>query len=166
MSREITGLKWARLSKPPGWLREKRRKGSRALGIRYERKLAELLASRFALSHGQWFEFEDASRQSWCQPDIILHYEREDAAKSFGPVVLECKLMRVENALKQLRGLYLPVVERALRPIVPPRGIVVVKSLSHASDESPICASLDEAIERASSGEVPTWHWLGTNFLG
>lgn len=73
--RLIDDLRWARLAANPPLFgqRNQRRKGRRAMGIKYERKVQGALAEQFGEEYipSPWFQYlsGDAPRMQWCQPD-------------------------------------------------------------------------------------------------
>ena len=157
MERRIKGLKWAkRLENRPKCLgAPKRVSGAKAAGVRYEKALAKGLPK--AIEHGVWWEFEDQEGKGFCQTDFL--WVRDDFV-----LVMECKYTWTVEAEEKLWGLYVPVVERALRArIVVP--VVVCKRLVPGLAR-PIRAMLAPAIEASYEGASPVsgcavWHHLG-----
>jgi len=157
MSREVVGLKWAKiLEKRPRAIPEaKRVSGAKLAGLRYERALAKSLP----LAHGVWWEFEDRNGPGWCQTDFV-------GTSGAWVVVLEAKWTWTHEAEEQLFGLYLPVVAKALRvPLGRVIPVVVCKKLIRGLSR-PIRPSLQEALEVSyeSSSAVAgcaVWHHLG-----
>lgn len=146
MTRQITNLRWA-YECQPAHLPCRPRDPKKAAGIRYENRLAAALPN---WRHSIWFRFEDASGLGYCQPDIFLanpHYS----------VVLEAKLSLTTQAWNQLEGLYIPVLERALRR--PAFGVVVARNLRAVEGE--VCSTLDEAITLALCRHRAVLHWMG-----
>lgn len=95
--------------RPPQFaIRNGTRRGAKADGIRYERKVQEQLCSRspFYLP-GPWIIYVVEGRPFWCQPDG-LHIDIEAGVIS----ILEIKLRHTPAAAIQLRRLYEPVVRR------------------------------------------------------
>lgn len=88
--------------------------GAQRAGLRYERKVLDLLCELFPeTKKSPWFEFNDphTSCPRWCQPDAML--KTED-----GLILFEVKIRFTSDAWFQLEQLYRPVVERALlRPV-------------------------------------------------
>lgn len=160
MSREIRGLSAASACvRPKGMPAGRARKGAKAYGLRYERSFAK--AASWAL-HGQWFEFQDANGSGHCQTDFLARFS--DLA-----VILETKLSDVEQGRKQLRGLYEPVVEKALglRSV----GIVVVRHLTYLKDTRGtyrVHETLSGAITQAlcDPARLPILHWRERGPLG
>lgn len=74
----IEDLKWARLANtsPPFAARQPRRRGRRAMGLKYERKVHEHLSGLYGEAYlpSPWFQFVEAAvpRMQWCQPDGLL----------------------------------------------------------------------------------------------
>lgn len=140
-------------SKPRGIPAPRRQRGTRALGLAYERKLARALPNCL---HNPWFLYEDAAGRGYCCVDVLASWRG-------APVVLECKLTNVPEALTQLRELYLPVVSLAFR--APARGVIVVKHATHVRSAGlPLCTSLEEALELPPE-PIPALHWLGSGPL-
>lgn len=149
--RTIVGLKWAKaLSARPSYIPKSRPRGAKALGLRYERRLAEASGG----IAGQWWEFEDANGPGCCQTDVIV--DLGDAV-----LVLEAKLSWVSEGHTQINKLYRPVVDAALnRPVL---GIVVVKNLTPGAPRAFGCYT--DAIASAREGCCPVLHWLGVAAL-
>jgi len=122
---------------------QRKRKGAKAAGLRYERALAAALP--FAL-HGAWFEFHDASGRGYCQPDFIARF-----AFTSRVVVLEAKMSDLEAARWQLRGLYEPIIAAALKTEV--AGIAVVRHLSGLK-ELQCKAQVHETLSAAVRGAI------------
>lgn len=62
---------------------------------------------RFGPVHdGPWFRFSDTYGTHWCQPDALAEFHDR-------VLIVECKLSlrQLDNGLRQLRGLYRPIVE-------------------------------------------------------
>ncbi len=149
--RIVEGLKWARACpvRPP-YIPKSRPRGVKALGVRYERRLAEASGGLA----GQWFEFEDANGLGCCQTDVIVDLDNV-------LLVLEAKLSWVPEGHSQIAKLYRPVVEAALvKPVI---GIVVVKNLTPGAPRAFGC--YDDAIASARTGCLPVLHWLGVAAL-
>ena len=80
MSRKglIEDLRWARLAdETPNFAKgTPRRRGRRALGIRYEGRMHQHFAERFGEAYipSPWFQYidGDVGRVQWCQPDALL----------------------------------------------------------------------------------------------
>ncbi len=149
MSRQISGLIWAKPCSRPGCIPQSRPRGKKAAGIRYERDLAQALPGAI---HGQWFEFQDSAGHGWCQPDLFLR--EKDAI-----FVLEAKYTWKRGASKQISGLYKPVLEAAFG--LPVLGIVVCKVLTRETPKGSVCSSLEEAKQRAAGPWPVVLHWIG-----
>lgn len=150
--RAVKNVEWARpISRPSCIPEQKRRRGTKGLGLSYEKKLGKaLLRANSSCVAGQWFEYFADGKRGYCQTDFLLFSGLE-------VYILECKLTNVEEALGQLRELYAPVVQAAYR--LPVHGIVVVKSLSRASGAL-IVATLKSACSQAIH-TIPVLHYLG-----
>lgn len=110
-------VEWADLSTiPPPFLRsEPRRRGRRAEGTRYERKVHAHFSDEFGDYYlpSPWFHFRasGSERERWCQPDALL----------FQPLhriltIVEVKLQHTSDAWWQTNQLYSPVVSRVFPP--------------------------------------------------
>lgn len=148
MSRQISGLSFARACARPSCIPKSRPRGKKAAGLRYERDLAAAAGG----VHGQWFEFEDRAGHGWCQPDLFF----ESGGLIF---VLEAKYTWTEAGHRQIEGLYRPVLSLALRK--PVAGIVVCKVLTKEVHPSWLTRSLAEAMTRSRSGQKTVLHWIG-----
>lgn len=101
---------WAEFCGAPGFLRNQRRpRGRRAEGVRYERKAQKFLAEELGEGYcpSPWLRFraEEAKRPRYCQPDGVL-FDIEG-----GKITLyEVKLQHTADAWWQLEHLYLPVI--------------------------------------------------------
>lgn len=110
MTREsIDELCWARLSSPPPFAANRpQRRGRRAQGIRYERKVhehfQELLGPAYAAS--LWFQYclPGEGRARWCQPDALYVDVQRGRI-----VIVEVKYQHTVEAWWQLHR-YLAVV--------------------------------------------------------
>jgi hypothetical protein len=146
--RKIEGLRYAALSERPPGLPRTRPRGTKALGLRFERALARALPGA---KHGQWFYFVDRNGPGYCQPDLYL-----DSGGYI--VVFEAKLTDCAQAKGQILDLYAPVLAKALGK--PVQGIIVVRHLTQVSDLTEVRPSL--ALARiAARTSVPILHWLG-----
>lgn len=148
--RIIQGLKWAKLCERPAVIPHGRARGVKALGLAYERQVGERVEKKYTrVRRGQWFEFEDSNGRGYCQVDVVFPLDGD-------LVVLECKLADIEQGLRQVDELYLPIV-RSFRPA---RGIVVVKHVDRKLQLTRRCTSLREAVVCASAGPS-VLHWIG-----
>lgn len=150
--RVIEGLAWARPlpARPSVIPGAKRLRGTKALGIRFEKTVSKALGP--LAHHGQWFEFWDKNGRGFCQPDIVFSCQ--------GNVyVLEVKLTDIEKASAQLTELYLPVVSMALG--TPARGIIVTKYLTRTTPKNLIADCLKSAIAQTQK-TIPILHYIGT----
>jgi hypothetical protein len=148
MARKIKGLVWARrLPGRPGCIPQGRARGVKALGVRYEREVAQALPVAEA---GVWWEFEDQGGRGYCQTDLLVIGARS-------VLVLEAKYTYTVDAWRQLLGLYQPVVERALGlPVLP---VQVCKVLVPQARN--VTTDLESAVELARSANWATLHWIG-----
>jgi len=156
--RVISGLSWAKPCPRPACIPKSRPRGTKGLGLAYERAVGKaLLREGRRPLLGQWFEFSDANGHGWCQTDLLLR------SPCGGWVVLECKLTDVEQGRDQVRQLYLPVVGAALGRCL--GGMVVAKHLSKATKPQSICSDLDSALAAVSLGDLPLLHWIGSGTM-
>lgn len=143
--REIEGLRSVKLSASP-WPKSRPR-GVKAKGLRYERALAKVIPSA---KHGLWFNFVDRNGPGFCSPDFIIE------GHSF-VAVLECKLTDTDEARKQIRALYTPILEKFYsKPVL---GVVVAKYLTPNSRN--IVHDLASALKLTKNSAIATLHWLG-----
>jgi hypothetical protein len=147
--REIVGLVWAKPCQRPKGIPRSRPRGTKALGLSYERRVAKALPGAIS---GQWFEYFDANGPGYCQMDLVL--------KDRGQVwVVEVKLTDIFQGKNQLNKLYLPIA-RAIWGSA--RGAVVVRHLSKALASDLIFENFDQAQGFAA---IPVIHWLGSSPL-
>ena len=118
MIRVIRGLHWVERCEAP-WQSPKNRRGAKAKGLAYERRVGRALAKTFPkLEHNPWFAFEDSQGRGHCSPDFLLELDGR-------PLVLEVKLGDVSAGLAKLRYLYGPILRMWLGREI--EGVVVVK---------------------------------------
>jgi len=128
-----------------------------ALGVRYENRLHKALAGLAkelgtTLESNPWFKFRDDNGTGACSPDALLwlssHY--------FG-LIVEVKYTWVPTAAPKMQKLYLPVVHRALEPVIL-RSVIICKNLTPDSPK-PI-----ECLHKSMDGggyATPVYQWLG-----
>ncbi len=134
----------------------KRLRGTKRLGVAYEKALAKALP---AATHGQWFEYRDESGPGWCQTDLLLESERR-------VVVVEAKLTDLAAARLQLESLYLPVLRVAF-PGKTVHSIVALRHVTNVPEDTQIWDRFSEALWAArDSGPAPIFHWLGKGPIG
>lgn len=152
--RVVREVEWARECAWPSFIPQpKRLRGTKALGLGYERKLArELARSLPKTRHGQWYEYCADSEKGWCQPDFVVPLWE-------ATLVLECKLANIEQAQAQLSELYVPILRQVYEK--PVRAIIVSKSVRAIPRGVLVCGSLLDAIRLTGQGECPVLHWLG-----
>ena len=153
-SRKLSHVEWAHECEAPSWARAKRLRGTKALGVSYERKLAKVLPS--GTLHGPWFIYRGDSRVGYCQPDFLLRGKSELA-------VLEAKLTDVEAAWEQLTHLYAPVLRRCYGKEI--LRVVVTRSLARVPASAEVCETLTQALVLARIGRLPVLHWIGSGRL-
>jgi hypothetical protein len=95
-------------SKPPSFAgRQSAKRGAKADGLRYERKVQEVFYASDWYLPGPWILYVVAGAPYWCQPDG-LHFDL-----SRGHItVVEIKLKHTPDSQRQLRGVYEPVLRR------------------------------------------------------
>jgi hypothetical protein len=140
--RQVERLLWAEGVKDSPWPKAKL-SGLPALGKRYENRVAKALPGAV---HGPWFKYYDANGLGYCSPDFVLSCPE-------GILVLECKLTWTEEALAQLRGLYIPVLEKVTGlPVV---GGVVLKSLGRGGGSVKLVSNMAEMTKAAFGATMP-----------
>lgn len=130
----------------------RRRRGAKAKGIRFERAVRPWLDALFpGAIHEQWFEFTDARGYGVCQTDHLAVFDH-------CVVVFETKLTQTFQAIKQINGLYRPVVEKVwARPVI---GVQICKNL--VKDPGPGLVRNPRVIPSfAPSDRVWTLHYIG-----
>ncbi len=149
MSRKLSGLIWAKHSPLPPKAYNSRPRGTKALGLRYEKKVAAAIPDA---EHGKWFTFQDRNGYGWCQIDLLFSRRGQ-------LYVVECKLSDYWAARSQIDWLYRPILEEVYQTKV--KGIVVQKVLRGDAPKQLIHGSMVEAMQ-AHNGQVPPIvHWLG-----
>lgn len=106
-------VEWVKYSPdPPPFIRNKRRYGRRAEGLRYEAKAHQHFEGLYGDYYipSPWFIFKEVGvdKPRWCQPDALLLYPQEGKI-----TLIECKLQHTSDAWWQLKWLYLPVIVKA-----------------------------------------------------
>ena len=104
--RPAHGCVWAEWSEKPGFIKEKKRKGKRADGLRYERKAHKYLDGLFGEKYvaSPWIRFIANGKSLYCQPDGLV------VEKGLCTIV-EIKLKHTAFAWFQIKELYLPVLK-------------------------------------------------------
>lgn len=153
----ISGLISAATCTRPRNLPTSRLRGTKRLGMKYERDFAKAIQQKYpsVTLIGQWFNFIDHNGHGYCQTDILVKLRDQ-------VLVFECKLTDCEKGRSQLSRLYRPVVERCWG--LPTRGIVVTR---HLSGETKLELVTDQlALALAFNREaIPTLHWRERNPL-
>lgn len=108
------GVRQARFTSQPPFIRRGRSRGRFAVGVRYERDVQELLGlhalGQVELEHvsGPWIEFIDRNgKPRWCQPDALLINKTARTC-----LIAEVKYQHTADAWWQLKHLYGPVLEK------------------------------------------------------
>lgn len=142
-------LAWANECARPSCIPSRRARGVKALGVRYENKVAKAMGWA---RQGVWFEFVDGLGRAWCQVDLVWDQ---------GPFVVvgEVKHSWVPEAFDKLRWLYLPIVAMAMGK--PARGLVICKNLKPQVRSAYTKLSQALALLEASKEAIPTFHWIG-----
>lgn len=155
--RVIQGLAFARVSDRPSNMPLGRARGTKRMGLTYERAFGKAITNRFPRSTllGQWFNFVDSNGHGYCQTDILVRLATEC-------IIFECKLTDTERGRSQLSLLYFPVVTRTFG--LPVRGIVVTRHLSRETELRRVTMELDAAL-RCPRDVIPTLHWRERNPL-
>lgn len=137
-------ISYARFTKKPDWLpRNEKRKGAKANGQRFEKRVHATLLERYPTRYveGPWICYRDRAdnRLCHCQPDGLYI----DIEKGL-IVVIEVKLKHGILAYQQLAR-YMPMVEHIFEDFEI-RGIEVVKwfdpQISYGSTKTALCADL------------------------
>jgi len=154
--RKIDSLQWAKEKLGPSPFGSPRGiTASQKAGLAYQRKVGKALGEIFEYCHeGVWFEFQDKNGFGLCQPDVLIETD--------GVVwLVEIKLSWCKEAATQLKELYIPVVEKALK--VPARGMIICKTLRRTTPKHLVVDSLEKALTFQSMpiGLPPIVHWLG-----
>jgi len=90
----------------PPFIREHKRTGRRALGVRYERKAQAEFYERYpGFLASPWFHYQDREGDKWCQCDGLIINPWQGHLS-----IVEVKYQHTETAYEQLFKLYLPVV--------------------------------------------------------
>lgn len=90
----------------PSFVREQKRTGRRAQGMRYERLGAQEFAGRYpGYLPSPWFRYYDREGEKWCQADGLLINPWQGQIS-----ICEFKYQHTEAAHYQLFQVYLPVV--------------------------------------------------------
>lgn len=155
--RVISGLLTAAPCSRPNSIPLARLRGTKRMGMKYERDFAKALKFKYAGSvlSGQWFHFVDRNGSGYCQADIIVKLPTEC-------IIFECKLTDCDKGRSQLSRLYLPVVERAFG--LPAHGIVVTRHLSKETEMECVTDLLAVAVAGVGKA-IPTLHWRERNPL-
>ena len=149
--RQLTHVEWAHECEPPSFAKRSRLRGTKAMGVSYERKLAKVLPR--GTVHGQWFVYRADGRVGYCQPDFLLKGRNELA-------VLEAKLTDVHAAREQLELLYAPVLRACYGRVV--LCVAVSRSVAMVPVSVEICETLARALAVAREGNFAVLHWIGT----
>lgn len=130
-------------------------KGTKALGLSFERKLKSVLPKTSL--YNPWFNFTDSSGNGYCAPDWLI-------PTTYHVVIIESKLTRVYDARAQLLELYMPVVGMATGKT--PIPVPLVKSLTRLPPNTKVVSKLGHAIDHfLSTGEMAVVHWIGVGDL-
>lgn len=157
----VSALQWAKPCLRPAHIPvSRRKKGVKAVGLRYEDRAAEAIyrASNGASTQGQWWEYFDAVLGlRHCQTDVIITGAYDPITDRQNRYIVEVKLTEVEEARSKLEDLYLPIVRRATADNV--FGIVVSRHLTRTTARHTVVDSLSAAM-RAAHYTIPVLHWL------
>lgn len=100
---------------PPPFIKPTRRRGRRAAGERYERKIQKELCIHYEDFYvpSPWFKFGElgVQRARWCQPDGLLFQPLYSTI-----TIIEVKLQHTSDAWWQMKQLYYPVLAKAFTP--------------------------------------------------
>lgn len=95
---------------PPPFLSTRKATGARQAGLRYERKITDILLTQYGARYlpSPWFIFQSDNGPRWCQPDGLLFDIQ--AGRIW---VIEVKHSITDRAWWWLNDLYVPVVRKA-----------------------------------------------------
>lgn len=137
---------------PFGKKTRNRAKGSKAQGLAYERKFGKRLRARQArfgfpgeIFSGQWFRFKDAGGFGFAQPDFYI-------LRADHIILFECKLTGKDEAWRQLRDLYSPLLEEFYS-----RPVICVQVCKNIRPES---RPVDLVQTWAEVADGCTFHWI------
>lgn len=134
-----------RLPKKPAYIPKARLRGTKALGLTFERKVGLVLGRLFSEVHsGVWFEYQTLDKVAVCQPD---HF----AVLSDKIILVECKLSEKIEAWVKMRELYAPILEQHYA-----RPVARVQAARHLRSGLPVV--LD--VRRVVGGGEYLWHVL------
>lgn len=145
----------AEFGQPPEYLSMKKRQtGARAMGLRYEKKVQEILQRTYKdqYSAGRWIKFISQGDKSprWCQPDgFILDIQKLKI------LLIEIKLKHCNLAWRQLSELYAPVLLKAL-PFDTSNYSLSTCEITHwydPSTQTEVPAVLRRSLDQVRSGE-------------
>lgn len=154
--RVISGLLSAAPCTRPGNLPTSRLRGTKRMGMKYERDFAKAIQQKYPNALlGQWFTFRDRNGSGYCQSDIIVKLPLEC-------IIFECKLTDCDKGRSQLARLYRPVVERCWG--LPTRCMVVTRHLSGETKLELVTDQLKDALA-FNREAIPTLHWRERNPL-
>lgn len=129
---------------------------AQANGVRFENKVHKALAIlakslNARVERNPWFRFIDSNGPGACSPDAILWLNPVLA------LIVEVKYTWTPVAAPKLRGLYIPVVNLALKPPII-RSLIVCKNLTPDSPRpiSRICEGT-----QFTAREPSVYQWLG-----
>lgn len=107
--RAADNIEWVRHSKIiPSFVRQKRLKGNKGQGLRYEKQVHEHLQNLCGSFYipGPWFQFSTYDHGvRWAQPDGLLFHPYTGLI-----TIVECKLQHTSDAWWQLKWLYQPLI--------------------------------------------------------
>lgn len=129
--RPVRGCEDAHFVKPPAFTLNKRPRGSKREGHRFERRVGEELDKLFdgKVVSNAWIAFDDVSfGERVCSPDHLII----DVVRGIVTVV-ECKLTHTKDAWKQINDVYMPVI-KSMFPGFMVRGIEVCKNFEQGKD--------------------------------
>lgn len=148
--RKIDGLFFASpCPRPEKFPVPKGRKGAKARGLAYEKKVIRALQRKFpTLKYHQWFHFSDVNGIGYCEPEAFVEFE--DFI-----FLVECKLTGGPLGHLQMANLYEPVLRHHFKK--PVRRLLIVKYLT-PNTPRPLFGSPEAFLK---SGQLMgTWHLL------
>lgn len=141
----LTYVRWA--DRPSHIPQKERLKGRRAKGMTYERgvkkhldRILPKLFSSFLTYSGAWIHFIDKTGHGYAQPDFIIELPTS-------VIIIEIKLTQTDNAERQTKLLYLPLVQNLI-PNKPVFLLQVCKNLRYIPKDGTLIKEIESILER------------------
>jgi hypothetical protein len=157
----ISDLKWAKFVEGPPPLIAKAQASIKKLskvqrdGLKFEDEVAMMLSNYFnenSTKHGPWIQYEDSSGVRHAQPDVLIELENYIW-------IIECKRTARLKAERQLRELYVPLIEHIVNK--PIRLLQVCKYLkpSYCKEDRLIFNDMHDALQDGVDWEYATLYY-------